>query len=217
MISGVGTSIEDPFVSRPKEECSPPIKKSSTIPSSFILNTLLIDSVLEKLLSYLKPPNAVNFLCCCRNTLHHDTGWKILLYFMNLWDFYQEKLIHQYPHPKQVVTYSIYKLGFNCARCYKLLHGPDGFFAFSNMCRKCSILRLREEKSGYIESNIRFFLCGNMTISTKGYAFLTYPYWISVDDSFTEITSSIEESFQIAQNIVEEKVSYLAIYCKLPL
>ncbi len=62
----------------------------------------------------------------------------------------------------------------------------------------------------FVDSVIRFYLCGIDNLTVKGRAFLVHPYWLSnSDDSYREIVARHGTAFILAELIYAEKIFFL--------
>lgn len=60
--------------------------------------------------------------------------------------------------------------------------------------------------AGYVDGLVRFYLCGNDSITTRGQAFLVHPYWIGLDNAYEGVLQQYGGAFRLAQAIYDEKV-----------
>ena len=113
-------------------------------------------------------------------------------------------------YSRHLILHVVRKLGFICVRCSTPLDGTKGLFACTNLCRSCALRKFRRLNAPYVDGTIKFYLCGNESITSRGRAFLTTPYWVSIeiDDirNKEEIIKRHGTVFELAQRIYEEKV-----------
>jgi hypothetical protein len=75
------------------------------------------------------------------------------------------------------------------------------------MCRQCATTKFKARRDGYVDGLIKFYLCGEESITTRGQAYKEYPYWISTDEAWRIIVDKYGSAWMVAQVIYEEKVS----------
>jgi hypothetical protein len=180
-------------------------------------HSLFLGVVLQSLMEFLRPRDVFNLLDSCRALRNHNEAWNVLLSLLGL------KTIHSTSERvnrkccRAVALFSVTVLGFNCIDCFQPLHGPNGFFAFTNVCNKCSIRRFKSGNHGYVEALVRFYLVGDQTVVSRGFAFLVFPYWLSIsiedcrDVPYIQGSSSPldcrQSAFEYAFTLYEEKVN----------
>ena len=113
-------------------------------------------------------------------------------------------------YSRHLILHSVRKLGFVCVRCSSPLDGSKGIFACTNLCRNCALRKFRRLNSVYVDGTIKFYLCGNESITSRGRAFLIAPYWVSMESDDVhnkeEIIKRHGTVYELAQRIYEEKV-----------
>ena len=111
---------------------------------------------------------------------------------------------------RELVIYSVKKLGYNCVNCYVPLDGKleHGLFAAASLCTSCAIEKFKMENSPYVDGIIRFYLSGEDSITLKGKAFLEHPFWLSVDDVYERVKTSFGSAYELAQSIYAEKTFF---------
>jgi hypothetical protein len=171
------------------------------------------------LLSFLNPQDAFEFLSTHKSLQKAETPWTILEEWLELKEFreFGLSILPKSTHlsiKRDLATYAVKKLGYNCTNCYCPLKGQKnvGLFACTSLCTGCSEKRFKfEEGSDYVEGTIRFYLTGDDSITTKGLAFLSYPFWISIDDISEKVKAKHGSALHLAQSIYEEKIFFKVI------
>lgn len=75
-----------------------------------------------------------------------------------------------YKDDRDFVLHIIRKYGFCCTDCFKLLEGKNGFFCCTSLCKDCSEERFKGQE--YVDSTVRFYLCGEESLTGKSQAAL---------------------------------------------
>lgn len=186
-------------------------EKYSTFNTCFEL--FLFDLISMHIFSYLRPCESIDLLSTCRCLVSAESPWVVLLNLMKLRDIYDSPFCQKIGlngHPRIFVVSVFKRIGYSCTCCYCPLDGPNGFFAYTSLCSDCSIKRFQTTNSGYYEGTIRFYVCGNHAITTTGYAFLTYPFWLSRDDAYKSVLT-LCSPFELAYRTYEEKVRFIVL------
>ena len=118
--------------------------------------------------------------------------------------FFNKQTTNEY---RELVIYSVKKLGYNCVNCYVPLDGrlEHGLFAAASLCTSCAIEKFKMENAPYVDGIIRFYLSGEDSITLKGKAFLEHPFWLSIDDVYDRVKTSFGSAYELAQSIYAEK------------
>lgn len=181
------------------------------------IDILLVENILEKVFTFLRPLEAIRLLTSCRTLRHHEDCWNILVVMLGLLEIRGSDIARKYGlhQNRSLCTFSVLSLGFNCIDCYRALDGKDGFFGFTSVCRMCSTNRFKLGHNAYVEASIRFYLLGDQALVSRGYAFLVFPYWLSIDDECGSIMDSTLTAFKYAVNLYEEKVKETQLFSML--
>lgn len=175
------------------------------------LSILMMDIICNSIFSYLTPADSIEFLHSNRETYYSYTAWSILLKMMQLEDIYYSEIPSKIGISSQrgLVIHAIRRLGYNCSSCYIPLNGINGLFACTNICNTCAIKIFKDNNCPFVDGIVRFYLCGQEALTTRGQAFLIHPYWLSTDDSYRRVIQTHGNAFNLAQAIYEEKVKIL--------
>lgn len=167
------------------------------------ISFLASSDVTANIIPFLTPNDAIEFLCCHRALLSSESSWLIMVDLCRVRSFLSKS--HT---ARSLVTHTLRKLQYNCTECWSPLAGKLGLFACSSMCSVCSTLKFKTDRSMYVDGTIRFYLTGEDFITTRGYAFLRHPYWISTDDPTEEIVTMHGSAFHLAEKIYNEKMFF---------
>ena len=118
-------------------------------------NLLLYQPVVDILLAFLVPNDAIEFLSSSKVMVSNPVGWDNLLKKCELQEIFEEQ---KQTSPKslkstrELVIFAFKKLGYNCINCYKAMSGGSevGFFASSSLCTSCSTSKFKTEKTPYV-------------------------------------------------------------------
>ena len=139
-------------------------------------------------------------------------GWLVLLnlYSLTRYEAVGMKYLRAELFPRTLVIHAVRHLGLICERCPRILEGQNGLFAFTHLCNMCATSQLKASESPYVDAVIRFYLSGDDFITSRGYAFLSSPFWVCEASSLQETNDTIVNKhgsvFELAQRIFEEKV-----------
>jgi len=166
--------------------------ESNGRPNISYLHVLLIREILNILLQYLDPQNAVEFLSIHPLATFDMTGWIIMRRALGMTnELMASKLIGGdcltdaaavtaegikissssveeekpvlYKDERDFMLHIIRKYGFCCTDCFTLLDGPKGFFCCTSLCKACSEAKFRGAE--FVDSVVRFYLCGDENIT----------------------------------------------------
>jgi len=154
------------------------------------LHVLLIREILNVLLKYLDPQNAVEFLSIHPLATYDMTGWIIVRRSLGIDNNLmaskliggecpadtevacaestkvpklEEEMPVMYKNEREFMLHIIRKYGFCCTDCFTLLDGPHGFFCCTSLCKACSEAKFRGAE--FVDSVVRFYLCGDENIT----------------------------------------------------
>ena len=171
------------------------------------LRVLLTNEILCHLLPCMMPQDAVDFLGCHPQASFRSCGWQIMRRML--------KMDAQLPGLESVISYKdnrdlmlhvIRKYGLCCSDCFCLLDGPNGFFCCTSLCKSCSLNRFTG--CTYVDSVVRFYLCGSDNITVKGKAFLIHPFWYGEEDESGSIIKRHGTALRLAELIYKEKIFF---------
>lgn len=175
----------------------------------WLVGVAICDCVCETLLSCLNVADGVSLLCSHPSLYNSPVPWSVLRNWTGVEayiPFMPPAILYRTIHTdRNAVMYSIVKLGYNCIKCYRSLNGPNGFFACSNVCNRCAVQHFVRHNCPYVDGIIKFYLCGDDFVTTRGQAFVEAPYWISLDDAYKTVVRQHDNAFMLAQKIFEEK------------
>jgi hypothetical protein len=160
-------------------------------------------------LGFIKPIDAmVLLLFLCRETYNSAPSWTAMLRVMKLDDIYKSSFCSEIglrtTHPRDFVIYSFNNLRYNCTNCYVPLDQSSGTcFIFSANCKSCSLLELSGKK--VIEKKLKFSVCGNISLTCRGWVSKDPPFWIPTDLSSRDLPKNIS-AFELAYYTSKEKV-----------
>ncbi len=176
-------------------------------PTLFLL--LLSMGVCSNILSFLSPNEGIDLLTSHNTLIFSKSCWDDILELCQLKEFVPrfERYFNTY-HPRKFVVHAIRRLGYLCLKCYTPLNGPNGIFACTTLCSSCALKKFTLQKEPYVSATIRFYLCGEDTLTTSGKAVLIEPYWVSDDDNSGEMKQVHGSLLDLAQKIYEEKVVF---------
>lgn len=169
-------------------------------------------TVTETILKLLTPNDSCELLSTQKICLVAEAPWRILECLLQIGEHRHIFNPHSRSDTKVTrlfVLHALKKLGYNCTNCYAPLDGSEnGLFACTSLCTRCATTQFMKEGSPYVEGTIRFYLSGDSSISTKGRAFKTHPYWISTDILEDKVKEMHGSAFALAQQIYEEKLFF---------
>ena len=172
------------------------------------LEILVLGPIFTSFLNYITANDIIQFLSICTFLLNNSTCWDIVVKKLDL----KAADIQLVPSakkctPRKLTLFTINQLGFSCQQCLNILDGTNGLFAVSSLCKNCSTSKFKGTEC--VEGTIRFYLSGMDSITIKGHAFLTYPFFVNVDDDVkTRIDNLCGSAFQVALSIYEEKMFF---------
>ncbi len=71
------------------------------------------------------------------------------------------------------------------------------------MCTDCSARKFNGQE--FVDSTVRFYLCGSDNITVRGRAFLVHPFWFSLADESSHLVAQYGSALRIAELIYTEK------------
>ena len=180
---------------------------------SLPLRVLLTNEILCILIPCMMPQDAVEFLACHPEASFKSTGWAIMKHLLKLdviknnGEMMGDGLV-EYANDRDLMLHVIRKYGLCCSDCFTLLNGPNGFFCCTSLCKQCSTNRFAG--CTYVDSIVRFYLCGSDNITVKGKAFLVHPFWYGENDESAAILQRHGNALRLAELIYKEKMFFAA-------
>jgi len=180
--------------------------------SAKIIRVLFTNEILFILLKFFSPQDAVEFLSCHPTGINNPIGWGILKRMLKISDVPRTDSpkgllpIMEYANDRDLILHIIRKYGLCCTECFTLLDGEHGFFCCTSLCSNCSISKFKG--CAYVDSVVRFYLCGNDNMTVRGKAFLVHPFWYSDDNESLTIINEHGSSLRLAELIYKEKMFF---------
>ena len=176
--------------------------------SNLYLEIAIIGPVFSILLKLMHGYDIPAFLSCCKFLMNSNV-WGIIMHQLGIPRNLMELLpIENRMNDRVSTLFIVNQLGYACCCCLKPLDGREGsLFACTSLCRNCSLQKFTG--SDFVEGTIRFYLSGLDSITIKGYAFLTYPYFVCIDEDVkTKIDVLFGSAFEVAIAILQEKIFF---------
>ncbi len=172
------------------------------------LRVVLTNEILKELIPFMMPQDAVEFLACHPHAFFNSMGWTVIKYLLKMETILAENPSQfiKYKNDRDLMLHVIRKYGLCCSECFTILDGPNGFFCCTSLCKSCSFAKFCG--CSYVDSVVRFYLCGSENITVKGKAFLIHPFWWGDDDESAEVLKRHGTALNLAELIYEEKMFF---------
>lgn len=92
------------------------LAKSIDIP--YALKVLLAPTIIEVILGFLQPGDAIEFLICHPYSIENSLPWNMINEWLEL-NCLDEQIKAKFDHPRKLAIHAVKKLGYNCTNCYK--------------------------------------------------------------------------------------------------